>query len=333
MANRLCTVLGIKRPIISAPMGGAVGPDFTALISNLGGMGVIPLWRAAGPDIRNAVAEIKHQTDKPFAVNLNIEFLQDDQIPACLDAGVPAISLFWGMSPDAIKQVKDGGAKAIVTVGNSQEAKIAVDAGADVIVAQGWESGGHVWGKVATMGLVPAVVDVCGDVPVVAAGGIADSRGAAAAYALGAVGVWVGTRFLAAQEMQIHEIYRAALLAADDDASFHAHDLYNVGWENAPHRALKNKTYESWVDAGRPSPGSRSGEGETIGMSGAGQPISAYRSWTPGPKDTGDIGEMSMWAGQGTAQLRDVMPASDIMDELDQGAFKHLSSLQGVIKS
>ena len=328
MANPLCEKLGIERPLILAPMAGAVGPAMLATISNLGGLGTIPLWRASGDQIRLAVGQIVALTDRPYAVNLNIEFLKDEQIDACLECEVPAISLFWGHSGAAIGRVKSGGAICIATVGTAAEARRAVDAGADIIVAQGWEAGGHVWGSVSTLALVPAVVDAVPGTPVVAAGGIADGRGVAAAFALGASGVWVGTRFLAAEELDIHPAYRQAVLDANEDATAHADDLYDVGWPDAPHRALRNATFDAWVAAGHPAPGSRPREGTVLGQNAKGDDVVIYQSHTPGPADTGDIGSMSLWAGQGAAQVRAVMPAAEIMDDLLDGAREVIASLK-----
>ena len=172
----------------------------SAAVSNAGGLGAIPLWRADIDTLRNQVRDIRALTDKAFAVNLNLDFPQEERLEACLQERVPVISFFWGASPSLVSRAKSAGALVLQTVGTAKEARAAVDNGVDVVVAQGWEAGGHVWGTVATMALVPMVVDAVGPVPVVAAGGIADGRGLAAALALGASGAWIGTRFLASAE-------------------------------------------------------------------------------------------------------------------------------------
>ena len=138
------------------------------------------------------------------------------------------------------------------TVGSAEEARRAVASGVDVIVAQGWEAGGHVWGNVATLPLVPAVVDAVAPVPVIAAGGIGDARGVAAVLALGAQAAWLGTRFLLAEEMPIHEDYRRRLIAAAETDAQRYPNLYEVGWPDSPHRALRNSTAKAWEAAGRP---------------------------------------------------------------------------------
>jgi NAD(P)H-dependent flavin oxidoreductase YrpB (nitropropane dioxygenase family) len=134
---------------------------------------------------------------------------------------------------------------------------------------------------VATMPLVPAVVDAVRPTPVVAAGGIADGRGLAAVLALGAAGAWMGTRFLVSYEAAIHHRYRELLLRANENDTVYLDDLFDVRWPNAPHRTLRNKTVEAWQAAGRPASGHRPGEGEVIATSRSSGPIVRYQSYTP----------------------------------------------------
>src|SRR5205085_10886146 len=185
--------------------------------------------------------------------------------------------------------------------GSAEEARRAVGCGVDIVVAQGWEAGGHVWSGVATLPLVPAVVDAVAPVPVIAAGGIGDARGVAAVLALGAQAAWLGTRFLLADEMPIHEEYRRLLIAATEtDAEWYA-NLYEVGWPDAPHRALHNSTAEGWEAAGRAPPGNRPGGGEVVAEFASGDPMLRY---SPGPPMVGTGGEseaVAQWAGQGDA--------------------------------
>jgi NAD(P)H-dependent flavin oxidoreductase YrpB (nitropropane dioxygenase family) len=202
------------------------------------------------------------------------------------------------------------------------------DLGVDVIVAQGWEAGGHVRGTVATMPLVPAVVDAVAPVPVVAAGGIADGRGLAAALALGAAGVWIGTRFLASEEAAIHDRYRERLFAANEDDTFYG-NLFDVGWPNAPHRVLRNKTVDAWEAAGRPDSGERPGEGEVVAASPRGE-IVRYRSATPAADCEGDIDALSLWAGQSVGLVSRVQPAAEIVHQIAREAASVLRGLSAV---
>ncbi|SDY90429.1 nitronate monooxygenase [Jannaschia faecimaris] len=331
MTGSLLNVLRTEKPILSAPMAGAAGPELVAAVCNAGGYGVIPLWGRSKEQVSSGIDGLRELTDRNFAVNLNLSFAYQEQLEMCIDKAVHGVSLFWGMDPSAIKQAKAGGLIVLVSVGNAQETRTAADAGADVIVAQGWEAGGHVWGQVSTMALIPAVVDAVG-IPVVAAGGIADGRGMAAAMMLGASGVWIGTRFLASSEATIHEVYRARILQASETDTQWAHDLYDVGWPDAPHRALFNTTSKAWVDAGCSAPGKRPMENEQIGQRPSGDPIVRYQSYTPLPQTVGDVEAMSLWSGQGVSLVREIMPAADIVDEVYQDAKRHLQMGVSVLR-
>ena len=332
MRTAICDMLGIEIPIILAPMGGAVGPQLAAAVCNAGGLGTIPLWRADIDTLRNQIQEIRSLTNKPFAVNLNLNFPQEERLEACLQERVPVISFFWGESSKLVSCAKAGGAIVMQTVGTAKEAQTAVRNGVDVVVAQGWEAGGHVWGTVATMALVPAVVDAAAPAPVVAAGGIADGRGFAAALALGASGVWIGTRFLASTEAAIHPHYRERLLNASEDDTVYLENLFDIGWPNAPHRVLRNNTVTEWEIAGRPETGKRPGEGDVVANSKSIGQIVRYRPYTPSADTEGDIECLSLWAGQGVGLVNKLQPAADIVHEIDAEAsaiLKRLGAMNG----
>ena len=201
------------------------------------------------------------------------------------------------------------------SVGSVSEAREAVAAGADVIVAQGWEAGGHVRGTVSTLVLVPAVVDAVAPIPVAAAGGIADGRGIAAALALGAAGVWLGTRFVASDEALAHPVYKQRLLAADVDDTVHS-TLFDVGWPNAPHRTLRNSTIDMWQQAGRAPSGQRPHEGEVIAHTVEGTPVVRYSSSLPLEGLQGDAEALALYAGQSVGLVKDIQPAASIMQRL-----------------
>src|SRR5262249_17840979 len=204
-----------------------------------GGAGRIARGWTRPEDVAALADDFRSRTDKPFHANILLEWPPEDCLEAALAAGVKIVSLAWGDSRPYVERVHDAGALLIGTAGTAEEAKHLADAGVDVICAQGWESGGHVWGEVTTLALVPAVVDAVAPVPVLAAGGISDGRGIAAALALGAQGVWLGTRFLLAEEAPIHPDYRDHLVAAHAEDAQYARDLFDINWENAPHRALR----------------------------------------------------------------------------------------------
>lgn len=327
MKTALCSRLGIELPIIQAPMGGAVGPILAAAVSNAGGLGMLVPWRADIDTVRRQIRETRALTQRPFGVNLVLELPQEERLSACLEENVPVISFFWRDPSSLVRRAREAGAIVLHTVDSAAAAKRAVDSGVDIVVAQGWEAGGHVRGTVATMPLVPAVVDAVSPVPVVAAGGIADGRGLAAALALGASGAWIGTRFLASQEATIHPRYRERLLQASESDTVFLDNLFDIRWPDAPHRVLRNKTVDAWEAAGRPPPGKRPGEGETIATSRSVGPVVRYQSYTPGPDADGDIDALSLWAGQSVGLVSKVQSAGAIVREIADEARSILQRL------
>lgn len=314
MRTQLCDLLEIEHPIVQAPMGGPAVPRLAAAVSNAGALGMLALsW---SDDAGATVRELRGLTKRPFGGNFGLQLDQHERLDDALDAGLRIVSLFWGDPSPYVERVHGAGALVLHTVGSAEEAKRAVATGVDVVVAQGWEAGGHVWGQIGTLALVPAVVDAVAPTPVIAAGGIGDARGVAAVLALGAQGAWVGTRFLMAEEAPVHEQYRRRLIEADETDALWFADLFDGGWPDAPHRALRNATIDAWEAAGRPPAGSRPGEGEHVATRPTGSGIPRYASSTPVDGMEGDIDAMSLWAGQSVALVRRVEPAADIVAEL-----------------
>ncbi len=305
-------MLGIDQPIVQAPM--AAIPGLAAAVSNAGALGMLTLtW---SEDVGAVVRETAALTSRPFGGNLVLTEDRHRRVDQALEAGLRIVSFMWGDPSDYVDRVHDGGGIVLHTVGSAKEARQAVDSGVDVVVAQGWEAGGHVWGGIATLPLVPAVVDAVAPVPVIAAGGIGDARGVAAVLALGAQAAWLGTRFLLAKEMPIHEDYRHALIAAaETDAEMYP-NLYEVGWPDSPHRALRNSTSKAWGAAGRPPLARRPGAGDVIGHFASGEAIVRYEPAPPMVGTTGEIEALSMWAGQSVALARQAQSAAEIVTEL-----------------
>jgi nitronate monooxygenase len=322
----LCDLVGIEEPVVLAPMGGAVTPALAAAVSNAGGLGMLPLTWTSPEEIGTVVDETRQRTERPFGVNLGLAWDQHERLSSALAAGVRVVSFFWGDASSVIEDARKGGAVVFVTVGTAEEGRAAAAAGANVIVAQGWEAGGHVWGTVSTLALVPRVVDAVAPVPVVAAGGIADGRGLAAALALGAAGGWVGTRFLAASEAAIHPDYRRRILAAGEGDTFYG-TLFDRGWPDAPHRTLRNSTVKAWERAGRPASGSRPGEDDEPASRPDGTPINRYASSTPTASMGGNVEPLPHWAGQGVGLVTREESAADIVASLVAEAEKVIRTL------
>jgi NAD(P)H-dependent flavin oxidoreductase YrpB (nitropropane dioxygenase family) len=311
--------LGMTSPIFQAPIGGVASPELAAAVSEVGGLGHLACtWRT--PEQLDALfGRMADLTRRSYGANFVLDFPIDDKLGVALVHEVKAVSFFWGDGGRYVARVKAAGAVAIQVVGSICEAKRAAEAGFDLIVAQGFEAGGHVSGETGLMALLPQVVDAVSPLPVLAAGGIADCRGVAAALALGAVGVWIGTRFLAADEASIHPSYRERVLVSDGDDTVYA-KLFDIGWPNAPARSLVNSTVAGWRAAGGPQPPHRPGESEVVAYRAGGTAVPRYHFSAPTPEITGTAEAMALYAGCAVGLVRSRAPAAQIVAELAAGA-------------
>src|SRR5258708_27039627 len=243
-------LVGLRVPIVQAPMGGVAGPDLVRAICSAGGLGMLPIWPLDRDTAANFLRAL--EATAPFAVNLNVAFGPEPLLDLALEFSVPVIHFFWGDPTPLVARAKSRGAKVMATVSSAADARRARNAGADVLVAQGIEAGGHVFGQTGLMALVPAVVDASDGAPVVAAGAIGDGRGLAAALMLGASGAMVGTALAVCEESEAHPDYKQALMNASDDDTVLG-TLFDLGWPNAPSRGLPNDTVRRWERAGAPA--------------------------------------------------------------------------------
>jgi nitronate monooxygenase len=321
-----CRLAGIELPIIQAPIGGITTPALAAAVSEAGGLGTLSITWREPEALRALLRETRALTAKPFAVNLVLEWDPAERLAIALEEGVKIVSFFWGDHAPWVETVHAAGGIVLHTVASAAEARRAAAAGVDAVVAQGWEAGGHVWGEVSTLTLVPRVVDAVDPLPVVAAGGIADGRGLAAVLALGAGAAWMGTRFLLAEEAATHPVYREALIAAGETDTAHS-ELFDGGWPHAPLRALRNTTWQAWHDAGEPPPGSRPGEGEIVASGEDGRDILRYDSDAPVAGAGGDVAALVLYAGQGVGLARGVQPAAAIVREVAEEAARVLGQV------
>ena len=244
ISTRLTQKLGIRHPIIQAGMGGVARAELVAAVSNAGGLGMLGMVRMTPDFIRDQIQKTRALTKHPFGVNLIQPVAPasgfESQLEVCIEERVPVVSLFWSDPAPFVQRCHAAGIVVMLQVGSAEEASRAAAAGVDIIVAQGVEAGGHVRGQVGLVPLLPTVVEAVTPVPVIAAGGIVDGRGLAAALALGADGVWVGTRFVASEESEAHADYKKRLLAASQADAIYT-EIFHVGWPpNSPHRVLRN---------------------------------------------------------------------------------------------
>jgi len=246
-------------------------------------------------------------------VNLVLAFEQEERLEVALAEGVELISFSWGADTRLSARARAAGAVVAVQAGSPAEARAAVDAGCDVVVAQGVEAGGHVQGEIGILALVGELSRML-PVPVLASGGIADARGVRAATAAGAAGAVIGTRFLATPEADVHPDWTARLLAASA-ADTVLTGLFDGGWPGAPHRVLRNSTFRRWDEAGRPAAGSRPGEGEVVARHRDAE-IRRYAADEPRRQTTGDLEAMCLYAGQGVGLVTAIEPAAEVVSRI-----------------
>lgn len=251
--TRICDLLGIDHPVVLGGMGTATTAPLVSAVSNAGGFGTLGTSAFNAETLDGEIASIRERTDKPFGVNHLLFQIKEDMFAVTLRAR-PAVTAFaWARKDQNLreyfKRAHDSGAKVMHMAGEVPEALRAAEAGADVLVAQGTEAGGHV-GWMASLPLLPMMVKAVAPLPVLSAGGIADGRGLAAALALGAEGVLLGTRFMATLEAPIHPNFKQAIVETDghDTILTEIPDLATQRvWPGAMSRAKRNKFIERWA--------------------------------------------------------------------------------------
>jgi enoyl-[acyl-carrier protein] reductase II len=320
MQTQLTELLGVEHPVMLAGMGGVSYHRVVAAVSEAGGFGCLG---ASVMPIDQMVAEmraVRELTDKPFGVDLLTAMPGDmvRQVELIIEEGGRVFVAGLGVPSQVVDLCHSHGLLVVNMCGKVAHARKAVDAGCDIVVAQGTEAGGHT-GQVATMPLVPLIVDAVGDqVPVVAAGGIFDGRGLAAALALGAAGVWVGTRFIATPEARSVDGYKPALVATDE-----AGTVVSRAYSGKTMRVVRNRYTDSWEDR----------RDELQGF-----PGQAVRSMQEGAfhlggdDSTPDIDPESECypAGQGVGGIHDIGPAGELVHRFVAEAEAVLSRIGGL---
>ncbi len=297
--NRVCELLGVEYPIIQGGMAWVATAELAAAVSNAGGIGLIAAGNAPVDYVREQIHKARTLTDKPFGVNVMMMSPYAAEIMAMLvEERVAVVTTGAGNPGQYIPALKEAGTVVIPVIPSVALAQRMEKAGADAVVAEGCEAGGHI-GELTTMALIPMVVDGV-NIPVIAAGGIADSRGVAAAFALGAEGVQVGTRFLCSEECTVHQNYKEAVVAAKD------RDAVVTGrFTGHPVRTLKNKLTKTMDKI------EKEGDLEAFERIGAGALKAAVVD--------GDTQMGSVMAGQSAGLVHDIKPCSEIVKAMFDG--------------
>lgn len=301
MKTEITELLGIEYPIIQGGMAWVAEHHLAATVSNAGGLGLIGAASAPAEWVRQQVQEAKKLTDKPFGVNIMLMSpYADDVAKVIVEEGVQVVTTGAGSPEKYMKMWKEAGVKVIPVVASVALAKRMERCGADAVVAEGCESGGHV-GETTTMALVPQVADAV-SIPVIAAGGIADGRGVAAAFMLGAKGVQLGTRFVVTEEAVVHENYKERILKAKDIDT-------RVTGKSAGHpvRALRNEMTKKYLAL--ENSGATAEELELLTLGGLRKAVVE-----------GDVKNGSVMAGQIAGLIKEKMTCKEVIEKLVQEA-------------
>jgi nitronate monooxygenase len=313
----LCDVLGCEVPVLLAGMGGVARSELAAAVAEAGGFAMLGMVRESPDLIAAEIAAFRAATNRPFAINVipaaTDPALLDRQIGLSLDLGVSAFTFFWDVMPEVVGRVKRSGARVLHQVGTVAAAIEAEQAGADVIITQGIEAGGHVHGRMGAFALAESVLDRV-QVPVVVSGGIGSGRGIAAALAMGAQGVQCGTAFLATTEAWAHDYHKSRVVEAEG-ADTVLTDVFVLNWpKGAAVRVIGNSVTRALGDrlmGHDPATLPREPIAEDLG-----QPLLRYSTDSPMRHTTGALEEMALYAGQGAGQIRDVIPAAQRLRQM-----------------
>ncbi|ASK34544.1 NAD(P)H-dependent flavin oxidoreductase [Alloalcanivorax mobilis] len=318
----LCDLLGCEWPIMLAGMGGVARHRLAAAVSHAGGFGVLGMVREPAERIAREIDALRGEGVERFAINLipaaTERTLLHAQVDLCIRKAVPWMALFWEVDHDLVRHLKAEGIRVIHQVGHRQDAERALRAGADVLIAQGYEAGGHVRGETGILPLLSDLVPLS-PVPVVASGGIADGRGLAAALALGAQGVSLGSAFLATHESNAHDHHKFRLLQARAEDTVHTR-RFNRNWhEDAPVRVLTNRVTRGEYDDLKAN-----GIAEIIGEQ-DGKPVYLFSTDSPLADATGELDDMALYAGQSCSRINALTSARERITTLIEEARQALN--------
>lgn len=312
LVTPLCARLGCDWPILLAGMGGVARHRLAAAVCRAGGFGVLGMVREPVARIRSEVEQLRAQVSTPFAVNLipaaTPATLLKEQVAVCVALQVPFMVLFWDVDIQLIKHLRDEGIGVIHQVGSRDDAERALEAGAEVLIVQGYEAGGHVRGTVTTLSLL-AELAPDSPVPLVASGGIGNGATLAAALMAGAQGVSLGTTFLATEEANAHDYHKRRVIEAGAGDTLHT-TQFHVNWpERAPVRVLNNSVTRG--ERGQADTSARNVIGEQDG-----QPVYLFSTDSPLADATGAIEDMALYAGQSCGQVTKIISAGERLRQL-----------------
>jgi enoyl-[acyl-carrier protein] reductase II len=325
LKTRLTKEYGLEVPFVNAGMAFVATAPLASAVCRAGGLGTIAISAMDPMFLRAQINEIRRATDRPFGVDIIARFSTPEHIDILVEERVPVVIFFWDEVPASwIARLREAGSKIWIQIGSISEARAAIAQGVDGLVVQGSEAGGHNRSSAGLLSLLPAISDIAGDLLVIASGGIADGRTVAAALALGADGVWVGTRFLASHEADAHPEYKQRVLAAAVDETAR-HNIFGPEFPDATVRSLRNRLVREWEHRDQPAPYKSASPEQmpligTANIFGQAVPMHRFCGFPPTLGATGDLEEMSLLAGESVGLTTRMMGAGDIVREMMDGA-------------
>lgn len=303
----VCDLLGCSYPLVLAGMGGVARSELAAAVAQAGGFGFLGMVREPVALIRSEVEAMRARGVQRFGVNLipasTPADLLDAQVQACIELKVPVVALFWDLASQTVRRLRDAGIVVVCQVGSTEEAVAARQAGAQVIIAQGCEAGGHVRGTFPLEEILPQIVAAV-DCPVLAAGGISDGRDVATVLTLGAQGAVLGTALMATHESFAHSYHKERLLTASGSDTVLT-DIFHINWpRGAKVRVLSNSVTKG--ERGDPFGPTRTAIGEEEG-----RPIYLFSTDSPLRSMTGDFEAMALYSGMGVGRIDAIVSAGD----------------------
>lgn len=308
----VCDLLECRYPLVLAGMGGVSRSELVCAVSEAGGFGLLGMVREPVDLIRREVEKVRSFTSRPFGVSIipaaTPRKLLDEQVTTCIQLKVPVVSLFWDLSQAIIGRFREAGTLVMCQIGSAEEAVLAERSGAQVLIAQGREAGGHVRGNQPLADLLADVLAKV-DIPVLAAGGMADGQDVANMLSLGAQGAVLGTALLATQESFAHDFHKDAIVDSRDGDTILTH-AFHINWPpDAQVRVLQNSVTRG--ERGDPF----GHELTPIGRE-ADRPIYLFSTDSPLRTTTGDLEAMALYAGEGAARIRHVLAAGERIEKI-----------------
>ena len=310
-SKKLLTLFNLKYPFFQAAPG---GEKLAVAIANSGCMGCIQLTWEMPDTAYEMVVRMNKETGKNYYANYVLHF-QPESLDKALEAGCPNFQFSWGLpSREIVSKIKNAGGKFGVQVSGRLNAEKALELKPDFLFCQGLEAGGHIQASQYLKDVLPEVLKISNEIPVLVAGGISTGEDIRRAICNGAAGTVIGTRFIATRESDMSDFYKQKLVDAGENSTVYT-NCFNKDWD-AMHRVLRNSTFLKWEAEGCPLKGYKPGEGEVIAKGASGYDIFRYGGHEPTQGVTGDLEAMIMYAGEGVTKVNDIPGARELIERL-----------------